>query len=490
MQAIKTHSFTTEIPLHTSSFEQSVLSKRFWAAKQQYNALLGEVLKRLDSMRNSKKYQEVRKLYQRKSTKTQAKALFKELATTYHYREYDLYAYCKQWNTKGNPLSIGARISQQLAKRAFQAVKEYELGKRGKPRFKGYRGIKSIEDNSIDANLKLKDNTISYLGLQIPLLPNTQDPVHQHGLNSKVKYLRLVGRTLGQRKRYFAQLICEGTPLIKNPSPNHIVGLDIGPQTVAIVSPQQHHAQLKIFADQLKPHTKQKKKLQQKLSRQLRANNPSSFQQDQWHKKDKNYKRKKGSSIKGTPLKKRSQALQKTTAKLADLHRKEAAFRKTQHGKLVNDILRIGNHIKTEKLHYTTFQKLYGSSVGLRAPGLFLQTLQRKAENAGGKVEEFNTWSTALSQTCHCGKREKKPLKERWHKCSCGVQAQRDLYSAYLASFVINNTLIADQAQKAWSGMDIALRTAVSRLKQTSSRAWPSSLGIKPGSESVVCTVS
>ena len=120
---------------------------------------------------------------------------------------------------------------------------------------------------------------------------------------------------------------------------------------------------------------------------------------------------------------------------------------------------------------------------------MFLEILSRKAENAGGKVELLSTYQTALSQTCQCGKRAKKKLAQRWHRCDCGVAAQRDLYSAYLASFVENDTLMADRAQKAWSGMDIALRTAMSELKQASSGLMPASLGL-PGAELVVRTVS
>ncbi len=232
--------------------------------------------------------------------------------------------------------------------------------------------------------------------------------------------------------------------------------------------------------------------LQRKISRQLRTNNPACYQSDVWKKNDKHWQHKKGKSIKGKRLKNRSQALKKTTNSLADIARREAAHRKSQHGKLVNSILRIGSTIKTEKLSYKSFQKLYGSSVGLRAPSMFIETLKRKAENAGGKVEDINTWSTKLSQTCHCGKQEKKPLSQRWHKCPCGTTAQRDLYSAYLACFVEKtNTLMADQAQKVWSGMDIALHTAMSKIKQSSSRHQPASLGLKNlGSEDVVCTVS
>lgn len=493
MPKATTQSFVTEIPLKTSSKEQAVLHKRFFASKQQYNALLGECLKRFDAMRADKRFKQAKELYKQKGKKVAAKALFKELAEEYKYREYDLYSYTKQFNKKDAPLSIGARISQQLAKRVFGAVKEYQLKKRGRPRFKGYRGINSLEDSSIDANLRLKGNTLHYLGLQMSLLYNLKDPIHYHGLNSKIKYARIVKRNFNGHIRYFSQFICEGTPWIKskNKAGKATVGLDIGPQTIAIVSPEKKYANLKVFADELKPLKKERKKLQQKIARQLRKGNPTCYQADVWQRKDKHWCRKQGKSIKGKRLVNRSKALKKTTAKLADIARRQAAYRKTQHGKLVNEILRTGSHIKTEKLSYKAFQRLFGSSVGLRAPGMFVELLKRKAENAGGKVEEVSTYKTKLSQACHCGNFEKKPLSQRWHKCSCGVEAQRDLYSAYLTSFVEKDTLIASQAQKSWLGMDIALHTAMSKIKHASSRPLPASLGLqKLGSERVVCAVS
>jgi len=118
-----------------------------------------------------------------------------------------------------------------------------------------------------------------------------------------------------------------------------------------------------------------------------------------------------------------------------------------------------------------------------------IEKLPRKAANAGGKVEQINTDRTKLSQAYHCGRHEKKPLSQRWHKCSCGAKAQRDLYSAYLACFVEKDKLMVDQAQKAWPGMDIALHAAMSKIKRSSSGPLPASLGIS-GSESVACDVS
>ena len=58
-----TPTFTTEIPLATSSQSQAVLRKRFWAAKQQYNALLGEALKRLRKMKGDPRYKETLQLH-------------------------------------------------------------------------------------------------------------------------------------------------------------------------------------------------------------------------------------------------------------------------------------------------------------------------------------------------------------------------------------------------------------------------------------------
>ena len=485
-----TPSFITEIPLATSSKEQAILRKRFWAAKQQYNALLGEALKRLKKMRADPQYKEALDLY-RKGEKKQAKDLFKALREKHGYREYDLHSYSKQWNKKKYFLSIGSHISQKLATRTFQAVEQYKRGRRGKPRFKGHRGITTIEDKDINANLRLKENIIHYLGLQLPLQYNPEDLIHTHGLNARTKYIRLIKRNFNGRIRYFAQLINEGTPWIKskNKTNKGTLGLDIGPQTIAIVSKDKKYASLRLFADELKLHKKKKIQLSRKISRRIRLNNPEAYEATKWIKKDKHWHKKQGKSIKGKRAANRSKTLQKTFNQLADIHRRQAAHRKTQHGKLINEILQQGNHIKTEKLSYKAFQKLYGSSIGLRAPGMFIEKLHRKAANAGGQVENINTYRTKLSQACHCGKHEKKPLQQRWHKCPCGTQAQRDLYSAYLACFVEKDKLMVDQARKAWSGMDIALHAAMNKIKRSSSGPLPASLGLS-GSESVACNVS
>ena len=55
-------------------------------------------------------------------------------------------------------------------------------------------------------------------------------------LSHRTKYVRIVRRTIKGKIKWFCQLIQEGlTPLLRNPV-DGIVGLDIGPSTIAAVS--------------------------------------------------------------------------------------------------------------------------------------------------------------------------------------------------------------------------------------------------------------
>ncbi|MDJ0617498.1 MAG: hypothetical protein QNJ63_12275 [Calothrix sp. MO_192.B10] len=67
--------------------------------------------------------------------------------------------------------------------------------------------------------------------------------------------------------------------------------------------------------------------------------------------------------------------------------------------------------------------------------------MKRKAENAGGQFTKFSTQKTALSQTHSSGIRIKKKLSERVHHDVNGFKMHRDLWSAYLARHVYDDSL-------------------------------------------------
>jgi hypothetical protein len=180
----------------------------------------------------------------------------------------------------------------------------------------------------------------------------------------------------------------------------------------------------------------------------------------------------KGRAIKGKRRWNRSQRYQALAASKRERDRVLAAERKRSHGELANRILGQGTTIKTEELSYKSFQKNYGRSVKVRAPGMLISMLQRKAASAGGGVIEIKTRHTRLSQFDHTtGEYIKKPLSQRVHVFGDGrtEPVQRDLYSAFLATCCDTNLLDIPQVKIAWASAEPLLRTAMSSVLQPAS---------------------
>ena len=182
---------------------------------------------------------------------------------------------------------------------------------------------------------------------------------------------------------------------------------------------------------------------------------------------------------------KTSKNYQTTRRRKAAQERKLAAHRQSLHGKKVHEIVAVGNTLILEKLSYKAWQKHYGKSVGLRAPGMFLEKLKRTVASTGGILIEVPTRTTKLSQYCHgCGACRKKPLSERWHQCGCGIgPVQRDLYSAFLAAY-LDPTRQPDpshaQYHVCWESAGARLRAAWEDVSQRANegQAWPRSRGV------------
>ncbi len=347
--------------------------------------------------------------------------------------------------------------------------------------------LDSLEGKSNATGIRWRDGAVAWLGLTLPALIDAQDPVVRHGLSCPVKYVRLVRRKVHGEDRFWAQLVLEGKPyrkLNRDGSPQYplgtgTVGLDAGPSTIAAVG--ERDAFLEPFARDLTPKHREIRRLQRHLDRQRRANNPQNYNQN-------------GTVRKGPKTWQVSRGMAGTQTRLLGLQRRLSAQRKSLHGNLCNRVLALGDVFLYEDVSIRGWQKRFGRSVGFRAPGRFFRELDRKAESAGGIAIAFPTRTTALSQVCHCGYREKKPLSQRWHRCpACGAVAQRDLYSAYLARFVepveredgkMEYRLNAGQAEEAWSGGDDLLRAAFERLQaETNGRVVgalaPASLGLR-----------
>jgi len=490
MKRSKTPTFIIEIPLKVSPSQESVLLKRLEAARRVYNACLGEALRRAQALRRSLAYQAARGMPAGKLASPERKArskAFTQARRAVGFGEYDLHAYAKQFGHSYLGDHLDSLVVQAVASRAYKAVNDYLLGKKGRPRFKGRNQFDSVEGKNNSSGLRWKDCRVVWnirggrkLILE-PIIP-AEDDVIRHGLSSPVKYVRIVRRKLNGRSRFYVQLIGEGRPYQKpeNPLGQGVVGLDIGPQTIAIVS--QTGASLRLFAAELEQRNTEIQALQRQIERQRRANNPDNYDPDRWvrAKGGRGWKRKRGKPKPGKRTWMVSNRQRAREKRLAELHRKQAEHRKSLHGRLVNDILRMGDRINLEKLSYQAFQKGYGRSTQFRAPGKFVAMLRRKAESAGGAAREFPTHTTRLSQVCLCGSVEKKPLSQRWHRCACGVVMQRDLFSAFLAMCVEDDVLNAEKAGEIWSGLESVLWAALSEIESVSGAAsLPASVGLQ-----------
>ena len=267
----------------------------------------------------------------------------------------------------------------------------------------------------------------------LPAIINWLDPVVQHGMRHQIKYVRLVRRKASSPQaqgadkdgnRYYVQLVLEGHAYVLpkyEEAEKDTIGLDIGPSTLAIV-PRTGAADLVTFCEELTPDTRKKRRLQRKLDRQRRANNPDNFDE-------------KGRVKKGRLHWKESKRYQATRRQHANTERKLAAHRKSLHGRLAHRIAQMGTTITRETTSFKAWQKQYGRSIGLRAPGLFVAHLARIVAKTGGTLYEVSAYQTKLSQYCHqCRQYHKKLRSQRWHQCPCGFgPVQRDLYSAFAA---------------------------------------------------------
>ena len=469
----KTPSFILELPLKISSKEEKELLSRLESARLIYNAVLVEAKRRVLLIRQSKVFNKAKKL---PKSNEERNLLFKEAKDNFEFNEYSLHKYAGELRRNLiNNLDI--QTVQKLASRAFHAVEKILYGMAKKVRFKGYNQFNSVESKSNETGILWRDNEIKWKKLVLRPIINSKDEVINYGLKQRVKYCRIVRKVIRNKNRFYVQLVLEGKPFIKekNSLGKGIVSFDFGPSTVAIVAKNdnnKYQAKLLQFCSELENKEKETKRLQRKIDRQKRKNNADNYNANGTIKKGRRYWNK-------------SNRQRNNSNQLKELYRTIKEHRKSLHGQLINETLKMGNIFKTENISGKWLQKLYGKSVGSRGPKIFVSGIERKAVSAGGLFIEFPTITTKLSQSCCCGQNHKKKLSERVHNCECGIIAQRDLFSAFLGIFVEKEDkkdgkylLHADQSLKEWSSADKPLQTAWREsVESTNGRHVPTSFG-------------
>ncbi len=483
-----TPTFILALLLQVDAQQAARLHAHFECARQLYNALLAEAMKRLRRMKADPAWQEARNIP--RSDKLARRQAFARLRTQYGFSEYGLHEAAQHLRTSWLAEHIDSLMAQKLASRAYQAANRVCVGEARRVRFRNKgRGLDSVEGKTNTSGLRfhLQEGAegnlgwLSWNGEQIPALIDWQDEVVHHGLQQRVKYVRLLrhraSSPLAQGADcrgfvYSVQLILEGHPLQKpkNTPGKGAVGLDLGPSTLAIV-PRQGPARWLLLAEELAPDARTRRRLQRHLERQRRANNPEHYDSQGRIKK-----RRRGQ---GRRVWRESRSYQKTRRRLAATERKLAAHRRSLHGHLANQIIGLGDDLRIEKVSYKSWQRRFGRSVGMRAPGRFVDAVKCVvARTRTAQLHEIPTFQTKLSQYCHrCENYSRKPLSQRFHCCPhCGLgsdgQIQRDLYSAWLASVLDPFRLTFPSRGQLcihWQSMEACLSAALEATREHAS---------------------
>jgi len=461
-----------------NSQADSELLSRFQAGRQLYNACLNEAVKRMEELRNSAEYQAAKRLPLKSKQRSEA---FINTRKQYRFTDYDLQSFAVL--TANRAVWIAQKIDsnsvQTLATRAFRATERVLFGRAKKVRYKVPNRFNSVEGKGNTHPLKWKNNRLHWgKGFELEPIIDWDNPVHLHGLSSKVKYCRILKRELNGKRRWFVQLVLEGLPYQKdkNTVVDGLIGLDLNISNVAFVG--DNEAGLLPFAENVPTFEREIKALQRQIQRSQRIGNPENYEPDFKVRRGRKVAKKKGKFKKGSRKWNKSKTYQKIAKRKRNLERRKAAYTKSQNRKLVNEILRRGNRIKTEKVSVKGWQKRYGKAISAKSPGYFQSELKRKAESAGGLFIQFSTQTTALSQTHLNGERIKKSLSERVHRDQTGVVMQRDLFSAYLSRFVTDNMLNVQMASDCYLGSEpilIAAWEAYQSSKRVSASESPQS---------------
>jgi hypothetical protein len=434
-----TSNFILTLKLNTQKYQEDILNKRFDIGRQIYNACLNELFKRYNLMKQSKSYQKTLKMKKSKERNKQ----FQEINKNFGLTEYSLHKFVKpmQHHFKKN---IDSFTAQKIATRCFNAFKEKLYNPKIKVKFKRYDSFNSLEGKSNKTGIKYRDQIFKWNGLNIPIITKKGDIYAQEALTNKIKYSRILRKTIRGKNKYYVQLILEGIPPKKGRiTLNNKVGLDIGTSTIAIVSDKE--VKLLELVPKIDKSENKKRILLRRLDRQRRTNNPNNF--------NANGTIKKGIKLKWI----NSNKYFKTKLKLNEIMRKQAVLRKQSHEKLANYIISLGTKVYVEDMNFKGLQKRtekttinkktgkinkkkrFGKSLANKAPAKLIEIINRKLKYLDKDIVKINTWKVKASQYNHNDDTYiKKQLSERWNIINY-EKIQRDLYSAFLIMNVKDN---------------------------------------------------
>ena len=503
----QTPSYVLTLKLDTNNRDESILDKRFEICRKLYNSILGLGLKRFKTLSELKVYRTLRKelaelnksYYKDENSKKSKlneklrKEKYKELTALLGEYGINEYSLINEMTPMYKPFNknIDNKTAQALATRAWKALEKLIYSNAERVNFVRFDELYSVEGKWNASGITYRDGVIKWNKLNMPVIIKNNDIYAQKAIQDRIKYCRIIRKMIRGKYKFYVQLVMEGLPPIKVNQDGEIkrniglgnVGIDIGTRTIAFSS--KYDVKLLELCPEVENIQKEKNKLQRKLDRQRRSNNPDNYNED-------------GTIKRGIKLEWiKSNKYIKTQNELREIQRKQADIRKQSHEKLANYIISLGDRILVETMQFQGLQKRakkttknkqgkfnkkkrFGKSLANKAPAKLIEIINRKLNYDGLKILKINTQKVKASQYNHfTNEYNKKELKDRWNE---DINIQRDCYSAFLIMNINNDleTINQDKCFETYNDFKILHDKEIERLKELKLQGYKliSSMGI------------
>ena len=438
--------FVLVLPLRPGLWQQSILEKRFESGRQVYNALLGKAEKRFRQMTQTRAWRFLQEQLQEETDPAVRKKLLQEKDVL--VRQYSLgkYEICREATAYRRHFAahLDSPTVQNLAAEVWQAIEAMLKGRALQVREKGPGELKSLAGKTNNSSIRFRDSHISWKGLVIPagLKGNSYE---QEALKKELRFCRIKRETIRGKKRYFAELVFQGTPPLKKGgaavdragtgrdetgtvreegaevSAQRTVGVKTGFWKLAAVSGREAIL-IDLPAKDLGLE-RRKRELSRYLERSRRQMNPDKYLED-------------GRVRAGSFGWKYSNRYRRARLQYQELCRKQRALQREQQFFLAGHVASMGERFYIEEISFLKLGKQKPGSLGLQGscPAAFLRILEQKIR----QQEKEAVWiQPSVLKTSgfshHTGTYQKTPRKKNWRVVD-GQKVDKKLYSAFLLS--------------------------------------------------------
>lgn len=341
--------YTYTLKLKTNSKIKKELNKRLQKGAHIYSETLKELLNRERQRKRDPLYKKAYKLEKGK----ERNAILNELDKKYKLSQFESMAIASK---KRKDLCLSAYVPQKVSRclgdRAWLAFKKKHFVINNTSRVIRPEMINSLVAPE-DTGIRVRNGKV-YYGvskgklkthlLEIPIVYKN-DEYEQEILRGKIVQNRILKKIQNGKEHFYLQMILKSEVAPRKYDTSDMfgnVGIDIGTSTVAISS--YYETKLEELAPGIDKQEKEIARLQRKLDRQRRANNPQNYNED-------------GTIVRGKKTWTYSKKYYQTKNKLRKIKTKQAETRTLAHKTLANEIVGLGDRFVVEQMSFAGLQK-------------------------------------------------------------------------------------------------------------------------------------